>query len=142
MKVRILAMLLLSSLSAASLAKGEPGAFDRVVLESELTSKPVDLGFGGIKLLDVVAHPEVEAKYKELRRLGSVSVTVQKVEAHNSYETNRNRYVFTSYARVGMLGSRKVAQLTVETYRNKMVMDHAPTEYDVGEIEGFSHTSS
>ena len=86
------ALTFMSSLSYA----GKNSGFGNVFYKEKLTKKPISMGFGGYKLIEIMEKREVKEKLKKLRELGaSFEVEAEKLPAMNSQETMTNRISFS-----------------------------------------------
>ena len=132
----ILALTLMSSLSYA----GKNSDFGNVFFKEKLTKKPIAMGYGGYKLIELMEAKEVKGKLKRLRRQGtSFSVEAEKFPAMNSHESMTTRITFYAIQQKSLSEWERVARLVIDTYSRTDIMDDSPTFYRVGEVEPFIH---
>jgi hypothetical protein len=113
------------------------GNFDEVVYGDEIVSEPVLLGFGSYKLLDVIANDQIRLLYEELRSLGTLEISVQKLSPTNDGETKTTRYTFVAWRQIAFTARKIAATLVVDRYSRTGIIDADPDYYRVVEFKKY-----
>jgi len=112
---RLLILCFMFSASVFCADHQSQSAFDNVVWHSEVTSAPINIGFGGQYFItQLMANEKMQAAYQELDKHGRISIAVQKVQSEKYPGETTNRFFLTAHRQVGFTESEKAAELTID----------------------------
>lgn len=109
--------------------------FDDVVYDDNIVVQKVEAGFGTLRLLEIIDRDEVRATFDELKKLGRIEVSVQKLKPKGENLSKVTKYTFTAITMTGFLTFKNKANFSVETYTDYNWADGGPTKYEVSEIK-------